>query len=233
MPDPGVARDPRISWAERTRYSPHASGRPPPLAEMGPQRHRGGAQRAASQATLSWRRGSRSPDRQRVVTSGHCLDRWITTGLRQGGCGLRLEHPFWRVDRTLLPPRDQQRGLRRETFAIYQALRAFDQRQESGHRYTVFADSTPAINRMRSDALGPGQRFASQPSRSAQGSSQETMRSPSGGSRRAEGPVATRGRRICGGCSYRQRSRRGGPGGVPRGDFPLPYGKGRHRGHIP
>ena len=29
-----------------------------------------------------------------------------------------------------------------ETFAIYQALRALDQRQESGRRYTVFVDST-------------------------------------------------------------------------------------------
>ena len=45
-------------------------------------------------------------------------------------------------------------------FAIYQALRVLDRCQESGHRYTVFVDSTAAIDRMRTDALGPGQRFA-------------------------------------------------------------------------
>ena len=47
-----------------------------------------------------------------------------------------------------------------ETLAIYQALPALDQRRESGHRYTVFVDSTAAIDRVRSDALGPGQHFA-------------------------------------------------------------------------
>ena len=44
-----------------------------------------------------------------------------------------------------------------ETFAIYQASRALDRRQESGHRYKV---STAAIDRVRASALGPGQRFA-------------------------------------------------------------------------
>ena len=47
-----------------------------------------------------------------------------------------------------------------EIYAIYQALRAFDQRQESGHRHTIFADSTTAIDRVRTDAIGPYQRFA-------------------------------------------------------------------------
>lgn len=47
-----------------------------------------------------------------------------------------------------------------ETFAIYQALRILDRHQESGLRYTVFVDSTTAIDRVRIDALGPGQRFA-------------------------------------------------------------------------
>ena len=47
-----------------------------------------------------------------------------------------------------------------ETFAIYQALRVVDRRQESGHCYTIFVDSTAAIDRVRTDALGPGQRFA-------------------------------------------------------------------------
>lgn len=47
-----------------------------------------------------------------------------------------------------------------ETFAIYHALPILDRRQESGHQYTVFVSSTAAIDRFRTDALGPGQRFA-------------------------------------------------------------------------
>ena len=33
-------------------------------------------------------------------------------------------------------------------------------RQEAGRRFTIFADSTAAIERVRTDALGPAQRFA-------------------------------------------------------------------------
>ena len=46
-----------------------------------------------------------------------------------------------------------------EVFAIYQALelRAFDKAQGSGHRYTIFADSKAAIQRIRTDLPGPGQ----------------------------------------------------------------------------
>ena len=47
-----------------------------------------------------------------------------------------------------------------EVFVIYRALHVLDQRQESGRRYTIFVDSTAAIDRIRSDAIGPGQRFA-------------------------------------------------------------------------
>ena len=42
----------------------------------------------------------------------------------------------------------------------YQARRVLDQRQEKGHEYTIFADSTSAIVRVRTDVIGPGQRFA-------------------------------------------------------------------------
>ena len=89
------------------------------------------------------RRGesSRSLDRQRVEMSGHCLVRRLATG-RCYHLGTNKE------------------VFDAETFAIHQTLRALDQRQESGHRYTVFADSTSAIDRVRSNALGPGQRFA-------------------------------------------------------------------------
>ena len=47
-----------------------------------------------------------------------------------------------------------------EVYAIYQALGTLDQRQEGGHRYTVFMDSTAATDRERGDTIGPGQRFA-------------------------------------------------------------------------
>ena len=47
-----------------------------------------------------------------------------------------------------------------EVFAIYQALSTIERRQERGHSYTVFVDSTSAIDRVRDDELGPGQRFA-------------------------------------------------------------------------
>lgn len=50
-----------------------------------------------------------------------------------------------------------------EPYAIFGALKAFDQGQERNRnyrRYTIFADSTASIDRARSDALGPGQQWA-------------------------------------------------------------------------
>ena len=47
-----------------------------------------------------------------------------------------------------------------EVFAIYQALRVVGQRQETGHRHTIFVDSTAVIDRVRADTMGPGQQFA-------------------------------------------------------------------------
>ena len=47
-----------------------------------------------------------------------------------------------------------------EVFAIYQALLWFEGLQGAGRRFTIFADSTVAIERVRTDALGPAQRFA-------------------------------------------------------------------------
>ena len=64
-----------------------------------------------------------------------------------------------RVGRPPFPPRVKQGGLRR-AYAIYQVLCTLEQRQEIGHRYTVFVDSTAAIDRVRSDTTGSGQRFA-------------------------------------------------------------------------
>ena len=40
-----------------------------------------------------------------------------------------------------------------EVFAIYQALRAVERRQERGRSYTVFVDSTSAIERVRDNEL--------------------------------------------------------------------------------
>ena len=46
-----------------------------------------------------------------------------------------------------------------EVFAVWQALRALEQRNESDCEYTIFVDSTSAITRVRDDARGPGQRL--------------------------------------------------------------------------
>ena len=45
-----------------------------------------------------------------------------------------------------------------EVFAIYQALRMFEERSEAGPLLTIFSDSQAAIQRIGSDAVGPGQR---------------------------------------------------------------------------
>ena len=47
-----------------------------------------------------------------------------------------------------------------EVYAIYQALRVFEERGQTGRKYTVFSDCQPAIRRALSDALGPGQQWA-------------------------------------------------------------------------
>ena len=47
-----------------------------------------------------------------------------------------------------------------EVYAIYQALSIMDYMQESGYRYTVFVDSASATERIWSDSIDPGLRFA-------------------------------------------------------------------------
>ena len=44
-----------------------------------------------------------------------------------------------------------------EVFAIYQALKIFEEIRQSGEKYTMFSDCQQAIRRARLDALGPGQ----------------------------------------------------------------------------
>lgn len=46
------------------------------------------------------------------------------------------------------------------TYAIFRALKIFDQRQENARRCAIFADSTAATIRVRTDAVGPGQQWA-------------------------------------------------------------------------
>ena len=46
-----------------------------------------------------------------------------------------------------------------EVFAVWQALRALEQRNERDREYTIFVDSTSDITRVRDDARGPRQRF--------------------------------------------------------------------------
>ena len=45
-----------------------------------------------------------------------------------------------------------------EAFAIWQALRALEERGESGRSYSVCVNSTSAITRLPDDVRGPGQR---------------------------------------------------------------------------
>ena len=45
-------------------------------------------------------------------------------------------------------------------YAIFRASKTIDQRGEHGHRYTIFSESAPAVGRLRSDGMGPGQRLA-------------------------------------------------------------------------
>ena len=47
-----------------------------------------------------------------------------------------------------------------EVYAIYQALSIFEERDQSGRKYTVFSDCQPAIRRALSDALGLCQQWA-------------------------------------------------------------------------
>ena len=55
---------------------------------------------------------------------------------------------------------DNKEAFDTEVFAIYQALKIFEARQQSGRKYTIFSDSQPAIRRAMTDSLGPGQQWA-------------------------------------------------------------------------
>ena len=47
-------------------------------------------------------------------------------------------------------------------YAIYRAMKIFDERNEPDAAYTIFTDPTVAINRVLTDRRGPGQAFTKQ-----------------------------------------------------------------------
>ena len=47
-----------------------------------------------------------------------------------------------------------------ELYALYQAAKLFDERNERDQAYTILSDSEAAIGRAKDDDMGPGQRFA-------------------------------------------------------------------------
>ena len=79
-----------------------------------------------------------------------------------------------------------------EVFAVWQALRALEQRNEHGREYTVFVDSTSAITRVRDDARGPGQRFGVAAIEVETRLAAAATRSPSAGYRRTLAPRGMR-----------------------------------------
>ena len=123
---------------------------PPRGVESGEQDEGRGEEQEWEEGGGGGRKGGQPPRRNCAVVLCRILFRVATWGFAASGGGSDARYHLGA----------NKEVFDAETFAIYQALRALDQRQESGHRYTVFADSTSAIDRVRSDALGPGQRFA-------------------------------------------------------------------------
>lgn len=61
------------------------------------------------------------------------------------------------VNRATLPPRRQQGGFGTEVYAIYQAIRLFESRNEGNADHTTPSDPAAAISRVHA---GPGQAFS-------------------------------------------------------------------------
>ena len=104
----------------------------------------------------SGEQGGRTPDGRFLGAERHHLDRRLSTRQRQGSV---WRSPGGWTGRRFHLGNDKE-VFDAELYAIFQALSIIGQRQESGHRYTVFVDSASAIDRIRSDSIGPGQRFA-------------------------------------------------------------------------
>ena len=87
---------------------------------------------------------------------GYHLDRWLEARQLGGGGSVRLADRRG-LDRQMLHLGDNKEVFGAEVFAIYQALRIFEARQQSGEKYTIFlASQWWAL----SDALGPGEQWA-------------------------------------------------------------------------
>ena len=109
------------------------------------------------------------------------MDKWLPAGRWEGGSGDGMVaggrggpsldwpehreeiHPRTeesRLDGEEIPPRKNKEVSDAELYALYQAAKTFEAREEEGRSYTILSDSTAAIKRIRSDETGPGQRFA-------------------------------------------------------------------------
>ena len=65
-----------------------------------------------------------------------------------------------RLGGTAVSPRQKQGVYGAGLYALRQAIQIFDDQGEQEQRYTIFADSASAIDRIASDNIGPGQRLA-------------------------------------------------------------------------
>ena len=90
-------------------------------------------------ASVWWQDEGPVPPRWRGRGTGD----WYTPLLRSGGS---------------FTPREEQRGFGAELYALYQAMKTFEDRGESGRQYPIFMDPTAAMARAGSDNTGPGQR---------------------------------------------------------------------------
>ena len=64
------------------------------------------------------------------------------------------------MERTALQPRKNKEFFDAELFAIHRAMKAFLERQETGVAYTIFSDSTVAIEQVLTGRAGPGNALA-------------------------------------------------------------------------
>ena len=120
-----------------------------------------------------------------------------------------------------------------EVFAVWQALRALEQRNERDRKYTISLDSTSDITRVREEARGPGKCLGVAATevgtRLAAAGNRVTVRwVPAHAG--AEGDEMAR--PVCKGRRHRQSFLREVTRGVCGGDVLGPYDEGRYRGQI-
>ena len=94
-----------------------------------------------------WKRRRRPSGQRRDGTSRTRCGPRLEDGVVGAACVWRSTEGGWTGRRFQLGKNKEVFDA--EVFAIWQALRALEQRKESGRRYTVFVDSTSAITRVR------------------------------------------------------------------------------------